>query len=357
MRILYLCGREPEYIRNLMLRRTLRRALGYDVVELTSSSRNFLARYASVAVRYLLSGRRPFDLIMLGFYGQPLMPWVRLWARAPILFDPYVSTYDTLCFDRRWFQPRSIGGRLAYALDLWTCRWADRLLLDTQTHRDYFARTFGLPPGKIHVLYVGCDETQFAPQPRPQSGPAERFEVFTYASFLRLHGVEQILYAARHLAGQRGLIFTIAGTGPRLAQMQCLARDLGLENVRFPGWLPFDSIPACIAQADLCLGGHFGDVAKARRVIATKTFQFLAMAKPTIVGDNPANREVMAHEVNAYLCPMADASALAEAIYQVYRDADLREGIARNGRRLFEERFSLEAQAGHLQEIVEGMFA
>jgi glycosyltransferase involved in cell wall biosynthesis len=355
MRILYLCGREPGYIRNLMLRRGLRQS--YDVVEVTSSARSFVVRNLSVAARYLLAGHGAFDLIVVGFYGQPLMPWVRLLGRAPILFDPYVSTYDTLCFDRRWFRPRSIGGRLAYALDLWTCRWAGQLLLDTEAHRDYFVHTFGLPRSKIHVLYVGCDQALF--DPRLYQEPASRgsFRVFTYTSFLRLHGVEYVLRAAKRLESLRELVFTIAGTGPGLAHMQRLAHDLGLENVHFPGWIPFDSLPARIAGADLCLGGHFGDVAKAQRVIATKTFQFLAMGKPAIVGDNPANREAMAHRVNAYLSPMANAEALAETIHRLYQDTDLREEIASGGRHLFEERFSLQVQSVRLRAIVEGMLA
>ena len=363
MRILYLCGREPSYIRNLMLRSALQRS--YDVVEITSSSRSLVRRNAAVALRYLLANRRAFDLIVVGFYGQPLMPGVRLWADAPIVFDAYVSTYDTLCFDRCWFRPRSLPGRLAYLLDLWSCRWATRLLLDTQAHADYFMQTFAVPADKVSTVYVGCDEGLFVPRPAApraalnsgRASPTPTFDVFTYTSFLRLHGVEHILDTAKRLAGQRDLVFTVGGSGPRLAEMRRLANDLGLENVRFPGWIPFERLPERIAMADVCLGGHFSTVPKAGRVIATKTFQFLAMAKPTVVGDNPANREVMTHGEDACLCPMADPEALAETIHGLYRDVDLRARLASNGRRLFEQRFSLAAQTAQLQGIVQATVA
>jgi len=351
MRILYLCGREPGYIRNLMLRNALRRS--YDVVEITSSSRNLVGRNGSVALRYLLANRRAFDLIVVGFYGQPLMPWVRLWAGAPILFDAYVSTYDTLCFDRRWFRPRSLPGRLAFALDRWSCRWADRVLFDTQAHRNYFVHTFGLPPAKTAVAYVGCDETHFAP--RPASPPGQTFHVFTYASFLRLHGVEHILHAAKQLVEQDDVLFTIAGAGSHLAAMQRLARELELHNVRFPDWVPFDQLPGRIAEAELCLGGHFSDIPKAGRVIATKTFQFLAMGKPTIVGDNPANREVMSHRQNAYLCPMADPVALASAILELRDDPLLRQRLGKEGLALYRERFTTDATAKALRTVLNGL--
>jgi glycosyltransferase involved in cell wall biosynthesis len=349
MRILYLCGREPDYIRNLMLRRALRRS--FDVVEITSAARRAPVRHLSVGLRYLHARRSSFDLVVVGFYGQPLLPWVRLWTQAPILFDPYISTYDTLCFDRQWFRPGSLAGRLAYALDRWTCHQADHLLFDTAAHRDYFVQTFGLPADGGDVVYVGCDEALFSP--RPPATPDHGFEVFTYTSFLRLHGVEHILDAARLLRGQHDVHFTIAGTGSGRARMERLAADLGLDNVRFPGWLPFASLPERIAAADLCLGGHFANVDKARRVISTKTYQFLAMAKPVIAGDNQANREALVHGRHAWLCPMASGQALAEAIHTLRHDGALREAISRGGRCLFEERFSLDVQAAQLREIIE----
>ena len=351
MRILFLCGREPGYIRNAMLRNALKRS--HDIVEITSTSRSMALRNGSVALRYLFANRRAFDLIVVGFYGQPLMPWVRLWAGAPILFDAYVSTYDTLCFDRRWVRPRSPAGRLAFALDQWSCRWADGLLFDTQAHRDYFVSTFGLPPAKTAVVYVGCDEAHFAP--RPASPPAQAFNVFTYASFLRLHGVEHVLYAAKQLADQKEILLTIAGAGSHLAAMQRQAQELGLQNVRFSGWVPFDQLPGRIAEADLCLGGHFSDVPKAGRVIATKTFQFLAMGKPTIAGDNPANREVMSHRENAYLCPMADPIALASAILELRDDPLLRRRLGEEGLALYRERFTTAATAHALQPVLDGL--
>ena len=171
--------------------------------------------------------------MLIGFPGQLLVPWLRLWTRAPIVFDPFVSLYDTLALDRRLFGPRSIPGRLSYALDRESCRRADHLLFDTQAHRDYFVQTFGLPLSKTSVVYVGCDEAHFSPRPAPP--PTGTFEVFTYTSFLRLHGVEHILHAAKLLADRDDVRFTIAGAGARLAEMQRLARDLDLPNVRFPG--------------------------------------------------------------------------------------------------------------------------
>jgi len=98
-------------------------------------------------------------------------------------------------------------------------------------------------------------------------------------------------------------------------------------------------------------------VPKASRVIATKTFQFLAMGRPTVVGDNPANREVLRHAQTAYLCPMADPAALAAAILELRDDASLRHRIAEGGLALYRQRFTVEATAHALQAVLDGLLA
>ena len=353
LRILFASGREPDYIRNQMLCQALARRHLVSVA--TGSRHRAIMRYGKTILRAAAQMRASFDMVFVGFYGQPLMPVMRSMTRKPILLDAYLSTYDTLCFDRLWFRPNSFPGQLAFALDQWSCRWADRVLLDTQAHADYFVRTFGLSPDEISVIYVGCDESHFAAVPMLPLLPS--FDVFTYTSFLRLHGVEHILYAAHALRSHPDITFTIAGSGPGLAKMRHLAEDLGLSNVRFPGWLPFSELPAHIAGANLCLGGHFSEIPKAGRVIATKTFQFLAMGRPTIVGENPANCEIMTHLQDAYMCPLADPAALATAILHLRQDPLLCRQLGEAGRELYQQRFTARAIARDLDIVLDEMLA
>ena len=105
----------------------------------------------------------------------------------------------------------------------------------------------------------------------------------------------------------------------------------------------------------ICLGGHFGTSDKAARVIAGKTFQDLAMGKPTIVGENAANHELLTHGYDAWFCPMSDPQALAEGIRTLAEDAPLRAQLGRNARRSFLERASLEVIQAQVRQVVEAM--
>lgn len=349
MRVLFISGREPTYIRNRLILKALKSQA--EVVEITSRSPNFMVRNVSVLVKFLLN-RSSYDLLFVGFYGHPLMLWLRRLTETPIIFDAYLSTYDTLCFDREWFSPRSFLGKLAFSLDKHTCNLADRVLLDTKAHQAYFVETFELPPQKFSVLYVGADESIFHPLPALKEGA---FLVFYHSSFRPLHGVEHIIRAAESLR-DHDVRFLIVGDGPLRSKILRLAERRGLSNVDFLGWVSLTQLPTLIAQASLCLGGHFSDSAKARRVIATKTYQFLAMAKPTIVGDNAANRELFTHGKEVYICPPADGEALAQAILELKEDGALRRKIAWEGYLLFKQRCDTEVIAREMQKIIRATY-
>jgi glycosyltransferase involved in cell wall biosynthesis len=347
MRILFLSGRETGYMRNRVLLAALRR--DHEVHVLTGGGRGIVARTVSGLLRFL-AHRRPYDLCVAGFYGQPLALALSVLQRRPVVLDAFVSTYDTLCADRQIFPPDSPPGRLAYWLDWWSGRRAAHLLTDTAAHARYFAETFGLPREKITPVYVGCDETLFFP--REPAAESAGCEVFYYGSFLPLHGTEVILQAAELLRGRPDIAFTIGGAGPRFAAARRWVAARRLERVRLVGWIPLEHLPAHIARARLCLGGHFSTIPKAGRVIPTKTFQFLAMRKPTIVGDSPAIREICVPGEHVYAVPRGDPAALARAIEDLADDAGLRRRLAAAGYELFRQRLTTTAIADQLTALL-----
>ena len=347
MKILFISGREPAYVRNAMILKGLRLA-GADVLECTDMSGSYPARFLKVLGKYLVADKSGVDLVFAGFLGQPLVPLIRRLTRKPIVFDAFLSVYDTMCFDRKRFSPGSAAGRFFFMLDKLSCQGADRVILDTDAHIEYFTRTFGLPEEKFRRVFVGADDSIF--YPREAARDAGRFRVFYYASYLPLHGMEHVVRAAKILERNREIEFRIVGSGPRYKIIRELAKNSA--NVDFVDWVPYEMLPSEIARADVCLGGHFSDIEKAKRVISGKAYQFIAMKKPVIVGDCPANRELFADRENALIAKMADAASLAEAILNLRDDAALRGRIAEGGYRTFVERCSPAVIAKELGGIV-----
>lgn len=350
MHILYLAGREIDYPRNDVSLRALRRLGTVEVVG-EKGPGSLLLRSVRVALRALprLFLAAHYDLIFVGFYGHFLMLPVGTLSRRPVLFDAFVSTYDTMCFDRGIFAPRSVRGRLAFWLDQMACRLADLVLLDTQHHVEYFAHTFDLPPDQLEALPVGCNEELF--YPRSSSRRDGTTLILYYSTYLPLHGVETVVRAAALLDAE-SVHFRLIGDGQDYGRVRRLADHLGLKNISFIPCIPLDALPGEIAAADICLGGHFGRSDKAGRVIPGKIYQILAMARPLIATGTPANRELLTHGETAYLSPPADPQALASAILTLHRDSALRGHLAARGRSLYVERCSEAVITEHLGHIV-----
>jgi len=322
----------------------------FHVTVLTSNAPNTLLRIVAGLGRTVLT-RKDYDVVFVGFYGQPLaIALARLQGR-PLVLDAYVSTFETLCEDRQIVRSESILGRLAAWLDRRSAQVASQVVTDTVADAQYFHCRFGVPEDKITAIYVGCDDALFFPRSGRQVD--DRIDVFYYGSFLPLQGIDTIIKAAAELGHYPRFHFTIGGSGMRYAQIKEMVDRLALVNVDLVGWIPFDELPAYIAQASICLGGHFSKGAKAARVISTKTFQFLAMRKPTIVGANAATAELFEDGRDVLAVPMGDPTALAQAILRLGGDAELCAALADNGYALFQDKLTTEAIAERLAAVLE----
>ena len=241
----------------------------FNLLRVTDSSRSLPLRYLKLCWG-LLARRQPVSAAVVGFYGQPLMLAARLLIRSPILFDAFLSTYETLVVERRIFKPGSPGARLALWLDQAACSAAGRVLLDTQADVDFFHAQLGVPREKLRRLFVGCDERLYYPRPELEPVPGR---VLFWGTYLPLQGFDTVIRAAALLQDKPQISFRLIGGGREFPKIQGLARELGLNHVEFLPFRPEPELPEEIARAGVVLTGQFGNFDKSRRVIAGKTFQ------------------------------------------------------------------------------------
>jgi len=365
MHVLFISGREIDYSRNAVLLRAFERFASVDVISADATKPIYYLRNFVIALQALLALRRQhYDLVFIGFYGHIILRLLSPFIRQPLLFDAFISNYDTLCFDRNLFEPDSILGRATFWLDQANGKRATHLLLDTTEHAEYFVDTFDLNSEKISVLPVGCRDDIFTPDilspqipNQPQNGLSHaaadksRTRVLYYCTYLPLHGVETILNAAKMLETEPIDLYLI-GDGPLFQQMTKRARQLALQNLTFQPPMPITDLAVEIVRADICLGGHFGESGKAGRVIPGKIYQILAMGRPTIATNTPANSRFLCHGTNALLIPSNDAPSLSNAIKRLHCDGTLRRKIANGGRQLYMMEASEQVIAERLHKIV-----
>jgi glycosyltransferase involved in cell wall biosynthesis len=275
----------------------------------------WLFAYPALVARYLRAPRH--DAVVVGYLGQLDVLVLWLFARCrgvPIVWDAFLSLHDTVVEDRRMVSARHPVAWLLFALEWLACRAANRIVLDTQAHADYFAAKFRVAPERFTVAFVGVEPEAFPPCRRgdSQRAPNVPFTVLFYGQFIALHGIETIVEAAQ-MTAQEKIDWVLIGCGQEEDRIRTLIDTGPAVRLRWIPWVQYATLHDWIHRADLCLG-IFGDSGKAGRVIPNKVFQILASGAPLVTRDSPAIRELLSPDAEGiWLVPPADPAALAEA--------------------------------------------
>ena len=294
------------------------------------------------------------DVVLVCTPGQHLVPiarWLVRHKRIPIILDAMYSEYDTYVNDRRTVWQYSVGALRYYAIDRLSCHLADTVIVDTDLNAKYFQHTFRMPPARMRRIFVGSDDEVFVPLPKSEDDGT--FRVGFVGGFIPLQGVNYIVQAAKILEREEDVHFFLVGAGQTYPAAIELAARLNVRNITFHPWMAYESLPGFLKNSDVCLG-IFGDSDKAKRVIPTKAFDALAMAKPLVTGDSPAAKEAgFKDRENAFLVEMQNPSAIARAILEAKSNNELRQHVAEQGHRLFKQRFTPKVIGATLKAVLE----
>ncbi len=308
--------------------------------------------YPRLVVRFLRA-EAP-DVLVVGYLGQldvlVLYPFARLRA-VPVLWDQFLSIYDTVVEDRRKLHRRHPLAKALYAWEWLACRSADRVLMDTRAHARYVVDTFGVAPERVEAVWVGAETAIFRPAATRPKGDGEPLRVLFYGQLIPLHGVETIVMAARLVRGLP-IRFLLIGSGQEEGLVRRLLEEQPLASLEWRPWIEYDRLIEAIEEADVCLG-IFGCSDKAARVIPNKVFQIIAAGRPLITRESPAIREIFGDEApGVSLVPPGDAKALAAALGALL-DGERR--MAEPPSLALRDRISPAAIGVQLQSVLRGM--
>lgn len=214
----------------------------------------------------------------------------------------------------------------------------------------------GVPSEKVSVIYNWADEKNFSIVPRDKElaatlGMSDAFNVVYAGNIGPLQGVDTLIRAAALLKDRPQIQFAVIGTGPNAAQVQTLARNLNLTNVRFIERQAYTTMARINALADVLLV-HLQDKKFLSATIPSKTQVAMACGRPLVLAVRGDAAELVRRARAGITCQPEDAAGIAKAILGAYEmpRADL-EAMGANGRRYYLERLSLDASAGRLEEL------
>ncbi|MBU4285001.1 glycosyltransferase [Patescibacteria group bacterium] len=337
---------EQSFSRNAVLIKGLKEN-GVEIIECCS---RFLGwkKFPILVFRLIKKHRQikdKYDCIVVGFPGHYIMFLAKILSKKPVIFDVFASKYITE-IERKKLGTNSLKAKFYYFADWFSCKLADKILLDTEEHIKYFVKTFKLPRNKFERIFVGTIEDVFCPRPQIYH---ECFTILFYAKVTPMHGFEHIINAAKILEKEKDICFEIIGKG-KLYEDKIKNLD-NLTNIKLIDQIAYEELPKHIQEADVCLG-IFGGTQKAMLVIPNKVYESMAMGKPFITGDSRAVRELLINKESVLFCRMADSNDLADKIIELKHEEAMRKKISYGARKVFEERASSVVIGKQLKEIL-----
>ena len=308
---LFITTKNLDYLRNTQEINLLKKQ-NQEVKIIGSLSKSYPKRLLTVYTKLFFQNLKKYDEVFIGFAPQLILPfWQWKFRKKSVTIDFFISMYDTFIFDRKKFKKNSLFSKFFHYLDQKTISLADTIICDTKEHGKYFTEEFNASPKQLHTLYLEADTTIYYPREKKKEN--DFFEVLYFGSILPLQGVDIVLKSAQILRRNSAVHFTLIG--PIEKKYQKIESD----TITYLSWLPQEQLAEAIAQADLCLAGHFnGEIQKAKRTIPGKAYIYQAMKKPMILRDNPANRELYSEDMEGiYFVEMGNPQALAEKILEV----------------------------------------
>ncbi|HEX6625135.1 MAG TPA: glycosyltransferase family 4 protein [Pyrinomonadaceae bacterium] len=200
-----------------------------------------------------------------------------------------------------------------------TIRLADAVVVPSGYLVDVFAR-FGLKARAIHNI-VELDRFRYRER-RPLR------PVFLTSRLLEpLYNVGCVLRAFALI--QREVpeaSLTVAGEGWMRAELEQLARDLGLRHTKFIGGVPFEAMPDMYDGADIYLTATDLDN------MPSSIVECLAAGLPVVTTDAGGIPYIVTHEETCLMIGRDDHEAMAAGALRLLSDGELAARIARNAR-------------------------
>ncbi|HSW85838.1 MAG TPA: hypothetical protein VLF79_04525 [Candidatus Saccharimonadales bacterium] len=343
------CYRQREYVRATTLRRGFAAARDVELLDIRNSHLGLL-RYIEVPIKIIKARliNKP-EVYVITFRGYEMLLFMALtFTRRSLIFDEFINFTE-------WMEEhgRLKHGTYSYSifrrLYAWLVKRCLIILADTDAHANYSAEINNLPRSKYRIIPVGTDESIFKKihDYHPTNKP---FKVFYYGNMLPLHGLKYLLEAALVLKGLPEIEFIIVG-GKTSAYNACQAAINAGANIKYKSWIPLRQIPMQAAEAGLSIGGPLGNTLQSKFVITGKTYQFLSLGVPVLIGRNEVNN-IFKDKINSLVIPQADTTALVEAITWAQLHWDQLRTIGLAGNRLYQQHFSQAIINRQIQQII-----
>ena len=235
----------------------------------------------------------------------------------------FINTFGTEMFSDWWLQWRWLN-RLYALIMRWTLRRADLVRTDATRSRKTLIEKLQLKPEKV-VVIPALPTQESIDQFRGADGEAagsslkgnEYDKIVLFVGALeKVKNIPSLLRAAQLvLAACPRTLFAIIGGGPEKINLEKLSQELSIsQNVKFPGIVPYDQLPAYYAACDIVVLPSWSEG------LARILMEASLAAKPIIATDVGGATDIIIDGETGYIVPVNDSQQLAKRIRELLQN-------------------------------------
>lgn len=228
---------------------------------------------------------------------------------------------------------RGVVIRLLEAVERFAYQRADRIVSVTDSFVPYIQARGG--SDKIVVIKNGVDLMLFSSgmggeDIKRRFGLEGRFVAAYIGTHGMAHGLDTVLDAAALLRADPRFGFLLVGDGADRCRLQQRAEAMNLDNVRIVGQLPKTDMPAVWGATDASLILLSKNEAF-KKVIPSKMFEAMAMARPIVLGVEGEAQDVLEAAGAGLAVTPESAYGLAAAVTKLAHDGELSSRLGHQG--------------------------
>lgn len=238
-------------------------------------------------------------------------------------------------------------------------RGADRITVHSTGNKRFLVDRKGLDPEEVTVVENWVDLEGTTPGSRENEwredhgiGPDD-FVVSFAGAMGFAQGLEDILHAADRLRDRDDLVFLMVGGGTFRDDLEVLATDLDLPNLRFLPPQPPDAYDALLQASDVSLVPLNGDLATP--VVPGKLQSIMAAGRPAIQYSNPASdgKRIIEEAECGLFVEAGNVDGLAEGIEHLHDNPDVARSMGKQARSYAEEHFDRRTSTRRYLDILD----
>lgn len=260
-------------------------------------------------------------------------------ARTPIVISTAYSNY----FE---YKKRNI------LMEKFLSRFSDKIIAASNSIKEFTVKQQKISPDKFRVIYDCASTDKFSKNidafsVKQKLGIEPDYSVVGCVARLNVvKGHSYLIQAAAVVLKRNPKVkFLLVGDGPLRDELEELSANLGIkDNIIFTG--SRRDIPEMLSAMDI-----FVLPSALREGCPLSVLEAMAMSKPVIATRLGGIPEEVSDNKSGILVPPKDSMALADAIMKLLSDKNLAVDMGKEGRKIFEEKFSKEVMLKKLESL------